>query len=386
MRARRTSMSLTILSLLVLAVVLAVAGSASSADHQGGWSWQSTPESAPTTLAASQLGSDRVTLTAVASQSGGVMLVVASDGTQIQAISADSANNAPLVPFLVTGVSGGASLVGVARGDVAHVMLFTGSSARELPLNSANAFAAEGIDGAPQLRLQALAADGAPLGAIVIPPSGATCGGSIGACSSAPRVVTGSSTLPQAFLRPRRSSDALPKRGLGSNTVPIGPSRERILDTRRIASYTDGRGRQALLYLLRTKSDICDFTFWGSGAGGGCGPTSEFFGGRHLVFGTGHLLSGVGDDLVAKVVVVGSRGVRHPVVPSADGGFIYDCKAYNGCACVVDRVEGYDAAGQLVASEALAGCPRKTTSASTNTAALRVQRAAALARNDPLAL
>jgi hypothetical protein len=66
-------------------------------------------------------------------------------------------------------------------------------------------------------------------------------------------------------------------------------------------------------------------------------------------------------------------------VPSADGGFIYDCKAYNGCACVVDRVEGYDAAGQLVASEALAGCPRKTTSASTNTAALRVQRAAALA-------
>jgi hypothetical protein len=378
MRARRSSTSLTILSLLVVAVVLAVAGSASSADHQGAWSWQTTPASAPTTLVASQLGSNRVTLTAVTDQSGGVTLVVRSDGTEIQAVSADSATDAPLVPFLVTGVSGGASLVGVARGDVGHVMLFTGSSARELPLNSANAFAAEGIAGAPPLRLQALAADGARIGAIVIPPSGAMCGGSIGACSNSPRAVAGGA-LPRAFLRPRRSSDALPKHGWGSNTIPIGTSRERILDTRQIASYTDGRGRQALLYLLQTKSVICDFTFWGSGAGGGCNPVSEFFGGRHLVFGTGHLLSGVGDDRVAKVVVVGSRGVRHPVVPSADGGFIYDCKAYNGCACVVDRVEGYDSAGQLVASQTLAGCSRKTTSASTNSADLRVQRAAALA-------
>jgi hypothetical protein len=235
MRARRSSTSLTILSLLVVAAVLAVAGSASSADHQAAWSWQSRPMSAPTTLAASQLGSDRVTLTAVTDQSGEVTLVVRSDGTQIQEISADSTTDAPLVPFLVTGVSGGASLVGVARGDVAHVMLFTGSNARELPLNSANAFAAEGIDGAPPLRLQALAADGAPIGAIVIPPSGAICGGgSIGACSNSSRLVTGG-TVPRAFLRPRRSSDALPSRGLGSNTVPIGTSQERILDTRRIA-------------------------------------------------------------------------------------------------------------------------------------------------------
>jgi hypothetical protein len=381
MRVRLSPAFVVALPLLVVAVVFAVAGSASSANHQGTWSWQKDPQSAPTTLAAAQPGSKRVALTAVADPSGEITLVLTSNGLRVQAISADSVTEAPLVPFLVTGASGVTSLVGVARGDVAHVVLFTGSDATELPLNGSNGFSTQ-INGAPPLRLQALAADGAQIGATIIPPANATCGGSLGPCGNPMSVGARSATLPRAFLRPRRSSDALPKNSSVSDTIPIGNAsgvtREKIIDTRRIATYTDGRGRQALLYLLRTKNEICDFTFWGSGAGGGCSPTSEFFGGTHLVVGTGHLLSGVADDRVARVVVVGSRGIRHPLAPSADGGFIYDCKAYNGCACVIDRVEAYDASGQVIATQTLGRCPRKTQSTSPN-ADVRIQRAAALA-------
>src|SRR5437899_4775788 len=132
MNARRSPAIHAIFSALLVAVVFAVTGSASSGEQHGTWTWQ-IPGSAPKTLAVAQLGSDRVALTAVSDQSGEVTLLVTSDGTEIQAIPAGSLTSAPLVSFLVTGTSGATSLVGVARGDVAQVLLFAGSSARELP-------------------------------------------------------------------------------------------------------------------------------------------------------------------------------------------------------------------------------------------------------------
>lgn len=170
---------------------------------------------------------------------------------------------------------------------------------------------------------------------------------------------TSTGSMPRAFDRPRKATDALPR----AIRVPV-PARagasETIIATRRIASYTDGRGRRALLYLAKTAHQVCYLTFWRGGAGGGCSPSTNFFGGGHIVVGSSHLLSGVADDDVASLVVVGSRGVRHPVTVTADGGFIYDCKAYNGCTCVVDHVEAFDSAGVKIASDHVGGRCRRS--------------------------
>ena len=168
--------------------------------------------------------------------------------------------------------------------------------------------------------------------------------------------------LPRAFARPATRFDALPpspffKHGLRN---PTGPA-EKILATRRIAAYTDSRGRRALLYLIRTSKQICEFTFWRGGAGGGCNDAASFFAGRHVVAGSGHLITGVADDSVTTLVVVGTHGGRHRVTPTSDGGFIYDCRAYSGCTgCVVDHVEAFDSAGQRVEVDRVTGrCTRK---------------------------
>jgi hypothetical protein len=175
--------------------------------------------------------------------------------------------------------------------------------------------------------------------------------------------LAGAGKEPRAFARPRRATDALPRAIHVPDPARSG-AMEKIIATRRIATYTDGRGRRALLYLVKTPHQICDFIFWGSGAGGGCNSSTNFFTGGHVAVGSGHLLSGVADDDVASLVVVGSRGVRHPVAVTADGGFIYDCKAYNGCTCVVDHVEAFDAAGAKIESDHVGGRCRKTQSAS----------------------
>ena len=53
----------------------------------------------------------------------------------------------------------------------------------------------------------------------------------------------------------------------------------------------------------------------------------------------------------ASSCTVTSQGVRHRVHLSPDNGFIFDCRAYNGCTCVVKWLDAYTAAGRRVAHE-----------------------------------
>jgi hypothetical protein len=145
----------------------------------------------------------------------------------------------------------------------------------------------------------------------------------------------------RAFDRPARASDRPPQ--FIVRTLPHG--NDHIVASRRVATYVDGRGRHAALYAVKTARHICMADSWNNGGGGGCSPPGQFLGSADVTLSFGHLLFGIGDRKVARVVVVGTRGVRHPVSVTRDGGFIYDCKAYNGCSCVVDHVEVFDAHG-----------------------------------------
>jgi hypothetical protein len=204
-----------------------------------------------------------------------------------------------------------------------------------------------------------------PLSALRLIYRGSQAIGESGAAAAATPTPTRASSaapaaLPRAFGRPATPLDALPATAPFRSGLPgRGGAREQIIAARRIASYTDGRGRRALLYLLRSSYQVCEFTLWQSGAGGGCNPAANFFAGRHVVVGSGRLVTGVADDDVATVVVVGSRGVRHRVALTDDGGFIYDCRAYSGCTCVVDHVEVFDSAGQKIESDRVGGTCRK---------------------------
>ena len=172
-------------------------------------------------------------------------------------------------------------------------------------------------------------------------------------------------TLPHAFRRAARPSDRLPSRL--ARIVQAGPSGatpDRVVASRLVATYIDARGRRAALYLIESLRQVCTITTWGTGASGGCNPIDDPFGGRHMIGGSGHLYSGVVDDSVARVVVVGTLGVRHPVSVDGDRAFIYDCKAYNGCSCVVSRVEAYNKNGKLIESERLGTGCRKPSAAS----------------------
>ena len=40
-------------------------------------------------------------------------------------------------------------------------------------------------------------------------------------------------------------------------------------------------------------------------------------------------------------------------VVMADLGFIFNCRAYNGCACVIARLEAYDRRGNRIVDETL---------------------------------
>jgi hypothetical protein len=194
--------------------------------------------------------------------------------------------------------------------------------------------------------------------------------------------------LPRAFARPATPLDALPAKAPFRSGLPgRGGTHEEIIAARRIASYTDGRGRRSLLYLLRSAHEICEFTVRGSGAGGGCSPAADFFAGRHVVAGSGRLVTGVADDDVATLVIVGTLGVRHRVRLTDDGGFIYDCKAYNGCTCVVDHVEAFDSSGQKIESDRVGGACRKKRNAARTTQSLRASGAFTISnRGRPVAV
>ena len=151
----------------------------------------------------------------------------------------------------------------------------------------------------------------------------------------------------RAFTRPARAGDALPVslRYFG-----------RFVDSRRIATYRDRRGRSATLYVVKRRERgrlrICTVLVQWNGAGGGCSaPANLFRWGHRVSASAGRLFAGVAANEVTRVVLVGSRGVRHPVRLTPDGGFIDDCRAYNGCPCVIAWLDAYDRAGRRVTHE-----------------------------------
>jgi hypothetical protein len=145
----------------------------------------------------------------------------------------------------------------------------------------------------------------------------------------------------RAFERPASAADRMPT---GTVRLPY-----RIVDSRRIATYIAPRrpSRRATLYLLATQGHgLCVFLVQPRSAGGGCG--SDFPATRKIAASEGKFFAGVVANEVARVVIVGTRGVRHVVPLTRDNGFIYDCRAYNGCTCVVAAVEAFSAGGKLV--------------------------------------
>ena len=161
----------------------------------------------------------------------------------------------------------------------------------------------------------------------------------------------------RAFERPKRPADIL----RGSFTRAF-----EIVDSRRVAVFTDSRGRRSTLYVAKTRTQLCivetrsDATGAPTGSGGGCSPAAAFFDGRHVAATSGRLFSGVVSNDVARVVIVGSRGVRHQPRLSVDGGFIHTCRAFNGCARLIACVEAYDRQGERLSTQAWlpGGCRR----------------------------
>jgi hypothetical protein len=173
-------------------------------------------------------------------------------------------------------------------------------------------------------------------------------------CAVASAAVGSKLPPPRAFDRVPVRADALPER-LG---VFINARFGKITGSRRVATYTDGRGRNASVYLLKTNRQMmCMVSIGlGSGAGGGCSPSNAFIAGnRYLnVAESGRLVIGVVRATVARVVIVGPRGSLHPVKVTPDGGFIYDCHAYNGCTgAVVKSVRVYDSGGRILEARRL---------------------------------
>jgi len=165
-----------------------------------------------------------------------------------------------------------------------------------------------------------------------------------------------------AASRPQQNESEL--RAFQRSKQPIDVLRGRfadhlqITDSRRIATYVDRRGRRATLYVAKGGLGLCHVLVHSSppngfgGAGSGCSPPAQFLGrGRHVAASSGRLFAGVVANEVSRVVIVGSRGVRHPVKVTADGGFIYDCRAYNGCAGLIACVEAYTRDGKLLSRQ-----------------------------------
>ena len=156
---------------------------------------------------------------------------------------------------------------------------------------------------------------------------------------------------PRAFERPPRAADQF---------QPHWPRHGRVIASRLVATY-NGRARRASLYVFKTSTGETCHALVFNGIGGGCNPKTLFRPKYRLAAGSGQLFAGIAADEVTRVVIIGSRGVRHNVRLSADNGFIFDCRAYNGCTCVVARVEGFTATGRRVVNQrwGSASCSRK---------------------------
>jgi len=167
--------------------------------------------------------------------------------------------------------------------------------------------------------------------------------------------------LPLAFARPATAADRLPAAFMAHTAPDSGLP----YDSRRVATYVDGKHRHWNLYIfkqrLHGKVNVCDYLVRDAGGGGGCSPSSGFFArGRQVAATEGRLFAGVAAAKVARVEVVGSRGVVHHVPLNADHSFIYDCNAYNGCICVVAKLRAYDRQGTLVTNQTWLGSRCRT--------------------------
>jgi hypothetical protein len=156
-------------------------------------------------------------------------------------------------------------------------------------------------------------------------------------------------TIPSAFARRATPADRLP-----AGFAQLGGSRP--FDSRRIATYTDGAQRHWSVYVfkqvLHSRLNICIATLRAGGGGVGCSPPPKFFApGRWVVAGEGHLIAGVAADNVAAVRLIGRHGTVHTVKLTRDHGFIYDCNAYNGCSCLISRVQAFDSVGRLITNQ-----------------------------------
>lgn len=156
-------------------------------------------------------------------------------------------------------------------------------------------------------------------------------------------------TIPSAFARSATPADRLP-------STFVQRAGSRAFDSRRIVAYTDGKRRLWSVYVfkqvIRNRLNICVATLRGGGGGVGCSPSPEFFApGRWVVAGEGRLIAGVVADNVATVRLIGSHGRVHMVKLTRDHGFIYDCNAYNGCSCLIARVQAFDSAGRLITDQ-----------------------------------
>jgi len=158
------------------------------------------------------------------------------------------------------------------------------------------------------------------------------------------------SDLPSAFTRAPSAADQLPP------TFPGVPDGGRPYESRRIATLS-GTKREWNVFIFKQKIkkriNVCRFVFTrNQGAGGGCSPSESFFGpGRQVSAGAGRVLAGVASDRVTRVVVIGSLGVVHEVPLSSDNGFIFNCRAFNGCACVVSRLQAFDRMGRRITNQ-----------------------------------
>jgi hypothetical protein len=153
----------------------------------------------------------------------------------------------------------------------------------------------------------------------------------------------------RAFERPATASDVLPRTALGPLPKRFGG----IVASRRIATADGFRGHAAL-YLVRLKRHYtCLIQLNRGSAGAGCSPSSDFLSAtRRVNAGAGNgFFNGVAGNEVARVAFVDQHWRLRPVHLTRDNGFLYVCRARNGCVDVIKAVNGYDRRGRLVSHE-----------------------------------
>jgi hypothetical protein len=399
----------------VAACVLGVLSASGAGSGTHAWTWSDAaatpgealarPIAADGALELKQLAEAGQLVLVAGAGSQGVAVGATTTGSVELAPLAAAAGDAPIVAFSDAATTGGTQdVVGVVRADVDRVTAtLTDGSLVEVALNEWRAFSyVAATETAAATTLTAFA-EGAAVGTVAVTstatprlesapaPAAKVYGALTGRTATSTTSSTATAVLHlKAFDRPARPSDRLPVRLDRFFFVPgrpagAPPHTERAIDSRRIASYVDGRGRHATLYVARSKTQTCLVSLWRAGAGAGCGPHAKFLSSGELSVSSGHLIFGVVGDDVASVIVVGSQGVRHAVPLTQDGGFIYDCKAFNGCPCVIDHVEARDASGQVLATAFNGPAPscataRPAAQTTTTTARTRTTSAAMITR------